>query len=80
MGRHDAGLTREKYWFLLRSTTHDIPVMDCGGISCGADALDFLRAGASAVQVGSAAMDDAGAPGRTVAEMRMAGRDGGVPS
>ena len=36
--------------------THDIPVMGCGGVSSGADALSFLQAGAWAVQVGSAAM------------------------
>ena len=31
-----------------------IPVVGCGGISCAADALEFLMAGASAVQVGTA--------------------------
>ena len=32
----------------------DIPVIGCGGIANGADALEFIMAGASAVQVGSA--------------------------
>jgi dihydroorotate dehydrogenase (NAD+) catalytic subunit len=32
----------------------DIPVIGCGGISCADDALEFLMAGASAVQVGTA--------------------------
>jgi len=31
-----------------------IPVVGCGGISCAADALEFIMCGASAVQVGSA--------------------------
>ena len=31
-----------------------IPVIGCGGISCGEDAVEFLMAGASAVQVGTA--------------------------
>jgi dihydroorotate dehydrogenase (NAD+) catalytic subunit len=32
----------------------DIPIIGCGGISCVDDALEFLMAGASAVQVGAA--------------------------
>ncbi len=32
----------------------DIPVIGCGGISCADDALEFIMAGASAVQVGTA--------------------------
>ena len=32
----------------------DIPIIGCGGISCAEDALEFLMAGASAVQVGTA--------------------------
>jgi dihydroorotate dehydrogenase (NAD+) catalytic subunit len=32
----------------------DIPVIGCGGISCADDAVEFLMAGASAVQVGTA--------------------------
>jgi dihydroorotate dehydrogenase (NAD+) catalytic subunit len=31
-----------------------IPVIGCGGISCAADALEFIMSGASAVQVGTA--------------------------
>jgi dihydroorotate dehydrogenase (NAD+) catalytic subunit len=33
----------------------DLPIVGVGGIACGWDALEFLAAGASAVQVGSAA-------------------------
>jgi dihydroorotate dehydrogenase (NAD+) catalytic subunit len=32
----------------------DVPVIGCGGISCADDALEFIMAGASAVQVGTA--------------------------
>ena len=32
----------------------DIPIIGCGGISCADDAIEFLMAGASAVQVGTA--------------------------
>ena len=32
----------------------DVPVIGCGGISCASDALEFIMAGASAVQVGTA--------------------------
>jgi dihydroorotate dehydrogenase (NAD+) catalytic subunit len=32
----------------------DIPVIGCGGISCADDAIEFLMAGASAVQIGTA--------------------------
>jgi dihydroorotate dehydrogenase (NAD+) catalytic subunit len=31
-----------------------VPVIGCGGISCAEDALEFIMAGASAVQVGTA--------------------------
>jgi dihydroorotate dehydrogenase (NAD+) catalytic subunit len=32
----------------------DVPIIGCGGISCADDALEFIMAGASAVQVGTA--------------------------
>ncbi|MBI4331997.1 MAG: dihydroorotate dehydrogenase [Chloroflexi bacterium] len=32
----------------------DVPVIGCGGIECGRDALEFLAAGAAAVEVGTA--------------------------
>jgi dihydroorotate dehydrogenase (NAD+) catalytic subunit len=31
-----------------------VPVIGCGGIACAADALEFIMAGASAVQIGTA--------------------------
>jgi dihydroorotate dehydrogenase (NAD+) catalytic subunit len=38
--------------------TVDITIIGCGGITCGDDALEFLMAGASAVQVGTANLAD----------------------
>ncbi|MGQ0376649.1 MAG: dihydroorotate dehydrogenase [Nitrososphaerota archaeon] len=40
------------------STTHDIPVIGCGGISSWEDAVEFILAGASAVQLGSVVGDN----------------------
>ena len=31
----------------------DIPVIACGGVSCGRDVIDYLHAGATAVQIGT---------------------------
>jgi dihydroorotate dehydrogenase (NAD+) catalytic subunit len=39
-----------------------VPVIGCGGISTGADAIEFLMAGASAVQVGTATFANPRAP------------------
>ena len=44
----------------------ELPIIGVGGIRTGADALELLRAGASAVQVGTATLDDP----RTVARVR----------
>ena len=40
----------------------DVPVIGCGGISTAADALEFIMAGASAVQVGTATFTNPLAP------------------
>ena len=32
----------------------DVPIVGCGGISCASDALEFIMAGASAIQIGTA--------------------------
>ncbi|MDD5509529.1 MAG: dihydroorotate dehydrogenase [Dehalococcoidales bacterium] len=40
----------------------EIPVVGCGGITTANDALEFLIAGASAVQVGTASLSDPQAP------------------
>jgi dihydroorotate dehydrogenase (NAD+) catalytic subunit len=46
-----------------------VPVIGMGGISCGRDALEFLIAGASAVQVGTASFHTPGAAGRILDEV-----------
>ncbi|HJP41606.1 MAG TPA: dihydroorotate dehydrogenase [Dehalococcoidia bacterium] len=40
----------------------DVPVIGCGGVSSGVDAVEFLMAGASAVQVGTATFANPRAP------------------
>ncbi len=47
----------------------DIPVIGMGGIASGTDALEFMLAGASAVQVGTANFTDANAMPRIIREM-----------
>ena len=46
-----------------------IPIIGCGGIASGRDALEFLLAGASAVQVGTATFRDPRAPLRVLEEL-----------
>ena len=60
----------------------DVPIVGVGGIGTGADALEFLLAGASAVQVGTTIFADPSAPMRIVAELRdeLAGRGFTSPS
>jgi dihydroorotate dehydrogenase (NAD+) catalytic subunit len=40
----------------------DLPIIGCGGVSSGTDAVEFLMAGASAVQVGTATFANPRAP------------------
>jgi len=40
----------------------NLPIVGCGGISNAADAIEFIMAGASAVQVGTAGLVNPGAP------------------
>lgn len=40
----------------------EVPVIGCGGIGCADDALEFIMAGATAVQIGTANMVDPNAP------------------
>ena len=47
----------------------DVPVIGLGGITTGADALEFIMAGATAVQVGTASFMDPRACGRITAEI-----------
>lgn len=46
----------------------DIPVVGMGGITCGADVIEFMMAGARAVQVGTANFTDAMAMPRIIKE------------
>jgi dihydroorotate dehydrogenase (NAD+) catalytic subunit len=40
----------------------DVPVIGCGGITTASDALEFIMAGASAIQVGTANFTSPRAP------------------
>lgn len=55
-----------------------IPVVGCGGILSGRDAVEFLLAGASAVQVGSANLADPWAALRVIDSLRQYMRSKGV--
>ena len=46
-----------------------VPVVGCGGIFSGTDALEFLVVGAKAVQVGTASLYDPNAPARIAREL-----------
>jgi dihydroorotate dehydrogenase (NAD+) catalytic subunit len=46
-----------------------LPIVGMGGIGSGADALDFLAAGATDVAIGTALFADPGAPARIRAEL-----------
>ncbi|HYO34176.1 MAG TPA: dihydroorotate dehydrogenase [Nocardioidaceae bacterium] len=48
-----------------------VPIIGVGGIRTGRDALEFLFAGATAVQVGTAIFNDPGAPARVLRELRV---------
>ncbi len=47
----------------------EVPIMGIGGISDLSDVLEFLAAGATAVQVGTANFKDPGVSGRLVDEL-----------
>jgi dihydroorotate dehydrogenase (NAD+) catalytic subunit len=55
--------------FQVARALPDVPIMGIGGISDIYDVLEFLAAGASAVQVGTANFRDPGVSGRLVAEL-----------
>jgi len=53
----------------VASALPDLPVIGCGGITAGTDAIEFLMAGACAVQVGTATFADPRAVVRIHAEI-----------
>ena len=61
---HVGGLSGPPIKHIALRTVHDladmcdVPIIGCGGISNWQDAVEFLMAGATAVQIGSAAMND----------------------
>jgi len=56
----------------------DVPLMGIGGIRTGVDALEFVLAGASAVQVGTVIFNDPSAPTRISRELRSALAERGI--
>lgn len=56
----------------------DVPVIGCGGIATGEDAVEFLLAGATAVQVGTATFRDPLAPVEVLDGIERYMRDEGV--
>lgn len=63
-------------WQVARAVK--IPVIGIGGIMTGIDALEFMLAGATAVQVGTANFLDPGAAGRIAEEMERYLADKGI--
>ncbi|MFH0916856.1 MAG: dihydroorotate dehydrogenase [bacterium] len=57
-----------------------VPIIGCGGICGWEDAVEYLLAGASAVQIGSAGLIDPGTYGETVAGIRRWAEKRGVSS
>lgn len=55
-----------------------LPIIGIGGITCGTDALEFILAGATAVQVGTANFMSPGASQRIAEEMEKWLRENGV--
>ena len=53
-----------------RAALKDAPIVGVGGVSTGADAIELMLAGASAVQVGTASFKDPRSTARVLREMR----------
>ena len=54
----------------LAASVTSLPILASGGVLSGRDAVEFLMAGASAVQVGTATFTDPAAPWRVLDELR----------
>ncbi len=76
LGRATGGLSGPAIKPLALARCHEtahavaIPVIGSGGMSTGRDALEFIAAGASAVQIGTATFVEPGAAVRVVDEVR----------
>lgn len=76
LGRGAGGYSGRGIKPLALKLVHDtaasvtIPVVGCGGIASGLDAAEFLVAGATAVQVGTATLSEPGALLRITEELR----------
>ena len=55
--------------YQVHAALPDVPIVGIGGVRTGADALEFVAAGASAVQVGTAVFGDPHAPTRVLNEL-----------
>ena len=62
----------------VREAMPEVPIVGVGGVARGADAVEMLQAGASAVQVGTAIFADPRAPWRVLRELRAWCRSEGV--
>jgi dihydroorotate dehydrogenase (NAD+) catalytic subunit len=58
----------------------EVPILAVGGVRSGLDALEFVLAGASAVQLGTVLFNDPGAPTRVTRELARALADRGLTS
>lgn len=76
LGRISGGLSGPAIKPLTLKLVYDvsrsvaIPIIGLGGIRNGLDALEYLRVGASAIQVGTAHFSDPGASARVVDDLR----------
>ncbi len=58
--------------YQVHAAMPEVPIVATGGVRTGLDALEFVLAGASAVQVGTVVFNDPKAPMRVLAELRSA--------
>jgi dihydroorotate dehydrogenase (NAD+) catalytic subunit len=56
----------------------DVPILGVGGVRSGEDAVQYLLAGASLVQIGTASFGDPRVSGRVLKELRRYGRRHGI--